>query len=101
MLSYHSPWGVMPMSCGMKLIAAADRATPAGELLHKQSMHHACSLLTCASATLAGCCCKGLTPKTKAVSICKHTALQSCVFSSLYSNIPVLKPLSTRMPRPP
>ena len=50
MLSNHSPWGVMLMSCGMKLIAAADRATPAGELLHKQSMHHACSLLTCASA---------------------------------------------------
>lgn len=66
MLSYHSPWGVMPMSCGMKLIAAADRATPAGELLQKQSLHHACSLASCASATLPGCCCKARTRRRQA-----------------------------------
>ena len=76
MLSYHLPWGVMPMSCGMKLIAAADRATPAGELLHKHSLHHACSQLTRASANLPGCCCKGLTCRTKALSIFEHTTLQ-------------------------
>ena len=66
MFWYHLPWGVMPMSCGMKLIAAADRATPAGELLHKQTLHHACSQLTCETATLPGCCCKSLAFKTNA-----------------------------------
>ena len=70
------------MSCGMKLIAAADRATPAGELLHRQSIHHAGSLLTCASAFLAGCCCKGLTCRTRASSILERTALQSCFSGS-------------------
>ena len=59
MLSYHSPWGVMPMSCGMKLMAAADRATPAGELLHEQSLHHACIPVIWASAALPGAAARG------------------------------------------